>query len=58
MNIARKVGPNGVTWSGESRATKVLSHNNTLVGSFKRFYYENLKTRKVDDRNYSWIMYE
>ncbi|TYJ98496.1 NAC domain-containing protein 105-like protein [Cucumis melo var. makuwa] len=58
--IIRKVGSNGAMWSGESKATKVFSHDNTLVGTFKRFHYENSKMTKVDDCNniYSWIMYE
>uniref|UniRef100_A0A0A0LWA5 NAC domain-containing protein n=1 Tax=Cucumis sativus TaxID=3659 RepID=A0A0A0LWA5_CUCSA len=58
--VVRKVGPNGATWSGESKATKVFSHNNTLVGDFKRFHYENPKMKKGGhhNNNYSWIMYE
>uniref|UniRef100_A0A0A0L807 NAC domain-containing protein n=1 Tax=Cucumis sativus TaxID=3659 RepID=A0A0A0L807_CUCSA len=56
----RKVGPNGAIWSGESKATKVFSHNNTLVGAFKLFHYENPKMKKDGhhNNNYSWIMYE
>ncbi|KAE8645670.1 hypothetical protein Csa_020187 [Cucumis sativus] len=58
--VVRKVGPNGAIWSGESKATKVFSHNNTLVGAFKRFHFENPKMKKDGDHNnnYSWIMYE
>ena len=49
--VVRKVGPNGAIWSGESKATKVFSHNNTLVGDFKRFHYENPKMKKDGDHN-------
>ncbi|CAK9330248.1 unnamed protein product [Citrullus colocynthis] len=56
--VVRKVGCNGATWSGENKANKVFSSvNNALIGSVKRFHYENSKV-KVEDNHYSWIMYE
>lgn len=55
--VIRKVGSNGATWSGENKANMVFSSiNNALIGSVKRFHYENSKVKLND--NHSWIMYE